>query len=77
MTFWKQSRGDHILTAMIVSAFIFSYIIGLAVFGNNAFGLLFFFCGSLFGILFPIPFIPMEWINNELPKHHFWRDLLT
>jgi len=24
----------------------------------------------------PITLVPEEWINNELPSGHFWRDLM-
>lgn len=80
MTFWKQARGDHILVAALVTAMVLSWSIGIIYFGSNATGVYFSFFGSIWGFLLPSMYVSefkRDWINNDLPKYHFWRDLIS
>ena len=79
MTFWKQARGDHIMTAAIVMSFIFSYTVAQIILAPfpGSYKAVFFFFSSMAGVLIPLYIIPVNWVNNELPKGHFWRDLLS
>jgi hypothetical protein len=79
MKIWKQARGDHILVVTLTMSVILSHIVGVYLFGQIR-GLLFLLCTFPFSFFLSFWYLSTfhnEWINNELPKYHFWRDLLT
>ena len=76
--FWKQARGDHIMVAAFTSSIFISLFFSMEWFGGNSpFSVVFFFFSMIAGFIIPMYFIPVAWVNNELPKYHFWRDLLS
>lgn len=80
MTIWKQARGDHIVSSAAVASTGLSLISWYFLFNGTIFGIGYYIGTAVFGTILPCWIISEyfpEWINNDLPKYHFWRDLLT
>jgi len=66
------------MVAAFTSSIFISWVISINMFGGDTpFSVMFFFISMLTGFLVPLYCIPAAWVNNELPPHHFWRDLLS
>ena len=82
MTFWKKARGDHILTAAIVTSIGLNTVFAETIF-RCASGIIvpiWFIGASLLGFFLPLCyFVPSEWIDQSdtIPVHSFWKELLS
>jgi hypothetical protein len=79
--FWKKARGDHMITAAIVTSLGLTITLAKTIFadvtGLPAIG--WFLMSSLWGVYIPLLLAPTEWIDFEgkIPEHTFWKELLS
>ena len=81
--FWKTARGDHIFTAAIFFAVILTLCFAYTWFspGENfgIYGLVWFGCSLIGGVMIPLSLVPGSWIDHEgkIPPHTFWKELFS
>ena len=79
--FWKKARGDHVISAAMVTSILFTLIIAETIFdGYTGLWLFIWFMSSMFaGVFVPLYFVPNDWIDFEgrIPPHTFWKELLS
>lgn len=75
---WKKSNGAHMLVSALTTSLFLSLYFAIVWFGGNSpFSVEFFFFTSLAGFLIPVFLIPTEWIDNSIPDHPFWKEVLS
>jgi hypothetical protein len=81
ITFWKTARGDHMITAAIVTSTGLTILIALTAFsGLTGFGAVYWCWMSMVaGAFVPLTLAPREWIDysGKIPVHTFWKELLS
>jgi hypothetical protein len=79
--FWKKARGDHMLTAAIVTSLGLTIIFSQTIFTGKEgiLALAWFLVSSIAGVIVPAFNVPNEWIDfeNKIPPHTFWKELLS